>query len=222
MNGSDDDPEGERPERSERSEKPEPRPADRPEREPRDQRQDRDDTLGETIRQKLEQLVPDLVKKTFQAGMGAVFQTEEGIRRIAGSARDNLPEVAGYIASSADSAKDKVFEVIARETREFLSNINLTEEIAKILTTLSFEIKTEVRFIPNSERITGAVPDVKASVRLKRNDEAVGRDRDKDKDKDRDRDRVEGDEAGRDSRSRLRFWRRDGEDTPDEGEDHDK
>lgn len=209
MNGSDDDPEGERPERSERSEKPEPPKAERPERE---HRHDRDDTLGETIRQKLEQLVPDLVKKTFQAGMGAVFQTEEGIRRIAGSARDNLPEVAGYIASSADSAKDKVFEVVARETREFLSNLNLTEEIAKILTTLSFEIKTEVRFIPNSERITGAVPDVKASVRLKRNDEAPG--------KDRDRDRADGED--RDSRSRLRFWRRDGEDAPDEGEDHDK
>ncbi len=141
--------------------------------------------------------MPELVKKTFQAGMGAVFQTEEGIRRLA---RENLPEVAGYIASSADGAKDKVFEVIARETREFLSNLNLTEEIAKILTTLSFEIKTEVRFIPNSERFTGAEPDVKASVRLKRNDKAMG-----EKDAPRDKDEAEG----RDSRSRLRFWRRD-------------
>jgi hypothetical protein len=97
--------------------------------------------------------------------MGAVFSTEEGLRKIA---REGLPDVAGYIASSADGAKDKVWEIIARETREFLSNLNLTEEIAKILTTLSFEIKTEIRFIPNSERVTGAEPDVKASVRLKR------------------------------------------------------
>src|SRR5205814_10420734 len=88
-----------------------------------------DDKLTESIRQRLEHLVPELVKKTFAAGMGAVFSTEEGIRRLA---RENLPEVAGYIASSADGAKDKVFEVIARETREFLSNLNLTEEIAKI------------------------------------------------------------------------------------------
>jgi hypothetical protein len=108
-----------------------------------------------------------------------------------------------------------VFEVIARETREFLSNLNLTEEIAKILTTLSFEIKTEVRFIPNSERFTGAEPDVKASVRLKRNDKVVGGEKDTSS---RDKDEVEG----RDSRSRLRFWRRDentpetdGDDTPD-------
>ena len=132
-----------------------------------------EDKLTETIRQRLEHLVPELVKKTFAAGMGAVFSTEEGIRKIAREV--SLPDVAGYVASSADGAKDKVFEMIARETREFLSNLNLTEEIAKILTTLSFEIKTEIRFIPNSERFIGAEPDVKASVRLKRKTDRQGR-----------------------------------------------
>lgn len=178
---------------------------DKPPRErDRDRDRERDDGLPETIRQRLEHLVPELVKKTFAAGMGAVYSTEEGIRRLA---RENLPEVAGYIASSADGAKDKVFEVIARETREFLSNLNLTEEIAKILTTLSFEIKTEVRFIPNSERFTGAEPDVKASVRLKRNDKAM---EDKDKDEKDDRDDKDAGGGSRDSRppGRLRFWRR--------------
>src|SRR4051794_30912857 len=61
------------------------------------------DELPETIRHRLERLVPELVKKTFAAGLGAVFSTEEGIRKIA---RESLPEVAGYIASSADGAKD--------------------------------------------------------------------------------------------------------------------
>ena len=129
------------------------------------------DKLSETIRQRLEHLVPELVKKTFAAGLGAVFQTEEGIRRFAKDI--NIPDVAGYIASSADGAKDKVFEVVARETREFLSNMNFAEEIAKILTTLSLEVKTEIRFIPNSERFTGTEPDVKASVRLKRDGKDV-------------------------------------------------
>src|SRR5262249_16750460 len=156
-----------------------------------------------------ERLVPELVKKTFAAGMGAVFSTEEGIRRIA---RESLPEVAGYIASSADGAKDKVFDVIARETREFLANLNVSEEIAKILTTLSFEIKTEIRFIPNSERYIGAEPDVKASVRLKRaEDGKLDKPRDKDRDKDKDKD----DDPGT-SRSRLRFWQRDKDEKGDD------
>ncbi|HET9993038.1 MAG TPA: hypothetical protein VFQ65_31100 [Kofleriaceae bacterium] len=131
---------------------------------------DSDDKLTESIRARLEHLVPELVKKTFAAGMGAVFLTEEGIRRLA---RENLPDVVGYAANATSDAKDKVWEIIALQTREFLSNLNLTEEIAKLLTTLSFEIKTEVRFIPNSERLIGSEPDVKASVRLKRNDKAA-------------------------------------------------
>jgi hypothetical protein len=159
------------------------------------------DDFPETIRHRLERLVPELVRKTFAAGLGAVFSTEEGIRKIA---RESLPEVAGYIASSADGAKDKVFDVIARETREFLATLNVSEEIAKILTTLSFEIKTEIRFIPNSERFIGAEPDVKASVRLKRADEGK-----LDKAERQDKHEKADDEDGRPSRSRLRFWQRD-------------
>src|SRR5262249_59775996 len=85
----------------------------------------REDKLNETIRQRLEHLVPELVKKTFAAGMGAVFSTEEGIRKLAREV--SLPDVVGYVASSADGAKDKVFEIVARETRDFLANLNLTE-----------------------------------------------------------------------------------------------
>lgn len=176
-----------------------------------------DRELPETIRRRLESLVPELVKKTFAAGMGAVFSTEEGIRKLA---RESLPEVAGYLASSADGAKDKVFEIIARETREFLANLNLTEEIAKILTTLSFEIKTEIRFIPNSERVTGAEPDVKASVKLKRHEPASF------DGKPNGPKPTPAAEAGKDddreSQGKMRFWRRDAENDGDEDDSPDK
>jgi len=185
---------------------------------------DEHDELPETIRHRLERLVPELVKKTFAAGLGAVFSTEEGIRKIA---RESLPEVAGYIASSADGAKDKVFDVIARETREFLANLNVSEEIAKILTTLSFEIKTEIRFIPNSERFIGAEPDVKASVRLKRADEGKLDKVEKldklDKVEKHDKHERPDDDDARPSRSRLRFWQRDKDGESDgDGDGHDK
>ncbi len=129
---------------------------------------ERDSDLPESIRTRLEAMVPDLVKKTFAAGMGALFSTEEGIRKIAKDI--NIPDVAGYLATTADTTKDRVLEIIAREVREFLASVNLGEEVAKMLTALSFEIKTEIRFIPNSERYSGVEPDVKAAVRLKRSD----------------------------------------------------
>ncbi len=136
---------------------PEVEPAKAP-RESRDGRERETDGLSEMVRARLEALVPEIVKRTFAAGMG-----------LAKDAKDvSMPDVTGYLASSADATKDKVFEVIGRETREFLEKVNLSEEIAKLLTTLSFEIKTEIRFIPNSERYAGVEPDVKSAVRLKR------------------------------------------------------
>lgn len=195
---------------------PEP-PKDAPARE-RDRDRDKvgDKDLTETLRAKLEQLVPDLVRRTFTAGLGAVFSTEEGIRKITKDLQ--LPSmagnVAGYIADTADNTKDKVLEVVAREVRDFLAHINLSDEITRMLTTLSFEIKTEIRFIPNSERYTGVDPDVKAQVRLKRADKDVTElERDKD--------------ATRDDQGRLRrLWRRatgNGEerDVPDEDDGSD-
>jgi hypothetical protein len=102
--------------------------------------------------------------------MGAVFQTEDSLRKLTKDL--SVPNVAGYLGEAADNTKDKVLEIIAREVREFLAHVNLSEEIARLLTTLSFEVKTEIRFIPNSERYTGVEPDVKAAVRVKRAERA--------------------------------------------------
>lgn len=126
-----------------------------------------DGSIPEAVRAKVEAWVPDLVKKAFAAGMGAVFTTEEGIRRI--TKEMPLPkDVAGYLVNTASSTKDDLMRAVAREVREFLQTVNLSEEIAKMLTTLSFEVKTEIRFIPNDQKYAGVEPDVKAKVRLKR------------------------------------------------------
>jgi len=125
--------------------------------------------LPDAVRHRVESWVPELVKKAVAAGVGAVFTTEESIRRL--TKEMPMPkEVAGYLVNTASSTKDELFRVVAREIREFLSSVNLSEEVAKMLTTLSFEIKTEIRFIPNAEKYTGVEPDVKARVRLKRSE----------------------------------------------------
>jgi hypothetical protein len=115
-------------------------------------------------------LVPDLVKRTFYAGLGAVFTTEEGIRKLANEF--SLPkDVASYLINSAQSTKDELFRIVAKEMREFLEGLNISNEIAKLLTTLSFEIKTEIRFIPNDEKVGGVKPEIKKQVAVKVNRE---------------------------------------------------
>ncbi|MCP4449771.1 MAG: hypothetical protein GY811_31235 [Myxococcales bacterium] len=165
-----------------------------------------DDGIPDAVRRRLETFVPELVRKTFAAGLGAAFATEEGIRKIT----KDIPQakdVVDYVASTAGSTKDDVMRVMARETREFLQTVNFSEEIAKMLTMLSFEVKTEIRFIPNDEKYGGIEPDVKAKVRVKRGagDEESAEDGDE-----------EAPERAKNRRRRLTFG---GTRTSEEGEE---
>ena len=120
-------------------------------------------------RGRLEGYIPDIVKRTFYAGLGAVFTTEEGIRKIASDLK--LPkDVANYLIQQAAASKDELFRVVGKELRGFLETVNISGELQKLLTSLSFEIKTEIRFIPNDEALAGVKPDIKVGrMSLRRN-----------------------------------------------------
>lgn len=146
--------------------------------------------LPKSVRHRVEAMIPEMVKRTFAAGLGALFTTEEGLRRL--TKELSLPrEVAGYLANTAGDAKDELLRIIAREVREFLESVSLSEEIAKMLTMLSFEVKTEIRFIPNDEQYGGLKPDVRARVGIKRTEDRSRRRR-------RRRRRFREEEAGED------------------------
>lgn len=118
----------------------------------------------ERFRQKIEGFVPDLLKRTFYAGLGAIFTSEEGLRRIANEF--SLPkDVANYLITQAQGTKSELFRIVAGEVRGFLESLNLSEELQRLLTSLSFEIKTEVRFIPNAQKVK---PSIKSSVAVRR------------------------------------------------------
>ena len=76
-------------------------------------------------------------------------------------------EIAGAVLNQLDETKNDVVRIIAREVRDFLDATDLAGEIKAALTSLSFEVRTEVRFIPN-DKGTGVKPDVRARGRVKR------------------------------------------------------
>jgi hypothetical protein len=76
-------------------------------------------------------------------------------------------EIAGAVLGQLDETKNDVVRIIAREVRDFLEATDLAGEIKAALTSLSFEVRTEVRFIPN-DKGTGVRPDVRARGRVKR------------------------------------------------------
>jgi len=113
----------------------------------------------------LEGLIPDVVKRT----MSNVLWSDDGVRSLL--TEKNLPkEVVGYVLGQVDATRRGILRIVSKEIRVFLENMDFGGEIAKILTTLSFEIRTEIRFIPNEERV---VPSVRNSVRVRRDGDAA-------------------------------------------------
>lgn len=104
------------------------------------------------LRERLEKLLPDVVRRAISAGGAAFNSTEDGIRRLV--SEFNLPrEVAAYLIVQASASKDEVVRIVGSEVRRFLETVNLSGELQQLLTSLSFEIKTEIRFIPNDQAL---------------------------------------------------------------------
>ncbi len=122
---------------------------------------------AERAKRRLERLMPELIRRVLEAGLEKLGQ--ENLRNILGEMR--LPkEILAVLFAQIDETKNGLYRVFAREIRDFLEHTNFSDEMARVLTTLSFEIKTEVRFVPNDSRL-GASPDIRARVRVKKNDD---------------------------------------------------
>jgi len=106
--------------------------------------------------------VTDAVRKAVLAGMGAIFLTEEGARRLA---RDwKLPkEVIGFVTSQASGAKDDILRIVGDEVRKFFESEALRREFLRLVASMVIEVKAEIRLKGAED---GRVkPQVKATVR---------------------------------------------------------
>ncbi|HET6439665.1 MAG TPA: hypothetical protein VFG59_16485 [Anaeromyxobacter sp.] len=106
-------------------------------------------------------LIPDAVRKAILAGVGALFMTEEGARRLA---RDwKLPkEVIGFIGQQANSAKEEVLRVLSEEIRRFLESEAVRKELGRALESMSVEVHAEIRLRRAEDGSTR--PEVRATV----------------------------------------------------------
>jgi len=119
-------------------------------------------------RRRLEGILPELVKRIIEAGYVKLTEGPENVRNFVSELK--LPKDAlGVMLSQIDETKNGLYRAVAKEVRDFLDHTNFADELANVLTKLSFEVKTEVRFIPNdSAKGVRAIPDVKSKVSVKR------------------------------------------------------
>ncbi len=133
----------------------------------------RDATAEEVADTTARGFVADAVRKAVLTGLGAVFLTEEGARKLAREWK--LPkEIVGYVVSQAGGAKDEIVRVVSEEVRAFFESEALRREFLRALSSMSIEVRAEVRLKPTKD---GDVhPEVKAVVKPQ-----VRRSRDDDK-----------------------------------------
>lgn len=100
--------------------------------------------------------VSEGLRKALASGIRMALSADDVIR-------DAVPrEVLSHVMRQTDSAKDEVVRVVGVQIRKFLENLDIAGEVQKILTSVSFEVRTEIRFIPNDQ---GLMP--KPRVRVK-------------------------------------------------------
>jgi len=105
------------------------------------------------------------VEKGIEAGVGTLRSADSALRGVTQDGR--LPkELIGYVFASVDETKNALVRGVANEVRDFLEATDIAGEFYRALTSLSFEVKTEIRFIPNDAG--GVRPQVRARAVQKR------------------------------------------------------
>ncbi len=126
-----------------------------------------EETLRRRVEEALERFVPEVIKRTLEVGLGSISRTETGrLRTMIQELR--LPrDVARYFLEQIDDTKNALLRVFANEVRDFLEHTDVAEDLRKVLTSVSLEVSTQIRFIPNENSAAGIKPEVKSEVRSK-------------------------------------------------------
>jgi hypothetical protein len=99
--------------------------------------------------------VPDFVRRMAWAGLGAVFLSEEGLRKLAGQLK--LPkEALGFLLAQADKTKDEIGRIVSEELRKLLRSDRLRDELLKLIAGMTIEVRAEVKLVP--DRVKGEAP----------------------------------------------------------------
>jgi hypothetical protein len=115
--------------------------------------------------------IQDALRKALLVGMGALFLTEEGARRLAREWK--LPkELVGYLGAQASGAKDEVLRVFSDEVRRFFESEAVLREVTRALSAMVVEVKAEIRVRPDEQGEPR--PEVKAEVKARPAAEPAG------------------------------------------------
>ena len=109
---------------------------------------DRDQDRKRLFERAIPEILKRAVERAVESGATRLAEGPENLRHFVQDLK--LPkEVIHYLYQQIDDTKNGLYRVVAKEIRDVLEQTQFADEITQVLTKLSFEIKTEIRFIPN-------------------------------------------------------------------------
>lgn len=105
-------------------------------------------------------VLPELMRRVFSAGLSSFFFTEEAIRK---ALSDTLPQgLSDFAIEQSDRTRAELFDRLSVEMGRTLEKMDLAEVISKLLEGNSIEISASIRLRPES-----APGDSKVKIRTK-------------------------------------------------------
>jgi len=87
----------------------------------------------------------EVARRILLTGLGAIFMTEEGIRKSLGDMK--LPKDAvGYVLDTVLKQKDELLGLVASELSKFFSKVKVHEEVQKALSGLQLHLDAKLTF----------------------------------------------------------------------------
>jgi hypothetical protein len=90
-------------------------------------------------------MMPDILKKAVLISIGGILLTEETIRKILSDLKISK-EIVSVIVLQSNRAKDEIVRILSGEFRTLFRNVNLKNEINKMLKDLKVRVQMEVDF----------------------------------------------------------------------------
>jgi hypothetical protein len=116
--------------------------------------------------------IGDMARRALMSGIGAVFMSEETLRQQLSEMKLGKDAV-GYVVGQADKTKREIIDVVARETRAFLSRLEVEKMVGRMLMGTTIEVQTRIRILPNAEGNVGVAIDKNEATFVKTEEPAA-------------------------------------------------
>lgn len=101
----------------------------------------------------------ELARKILLTSVGAIFMTEESIRKSLGDLKVPKDAMAGLL-DSVRQQKNQILEIFASEFKNFLSKVKVHEEIQEALKGVEINLQAKIHFDEKSNK-----PSTKVTVK---------------------------------------------------------